>query len=223
MTKSAQATVGSSKLGFLMVQDIGDEGPKISETYNRMAALSKADILLFIHDDVVFLSECWDDKIIEAMEIGFNVVGVTGTKKYLGGTIFHSGREYATGKYAGYVDGKHVVRIMEHKDAIEPVRAVDGLFMAVSAEHFKHNRFDEQLNGLFFYDIDYCLRSNCAVADILVSHEKPPELKGKYPKDMKPSEYYEPYFLKKHGLSPGYPEGDQSCHSVLLSEYREVM
>lgn len=216
MCKSARATT-SGGLGFIFEDD--DGSPKLAESYNRMGARSKADILLFVHDDVIFIDQDWDKKLVEGFDLGFDVLGVSGSKNYEGGTVFQSGREHAAGKYSAIVDGKRVVRLMFNDDSIEPVKVLDGMFLATTREHFRDNRFDEKLGGLFFYDLDYCLRSRRATVDILVSHEKPNDLRGKYPDDMKPQEFYEPYFLEKHSLFANYPTGDQRVDTVLLTDY----
>lgn len=216
MQESARATA----TGPIMFTAAHDDGqPRLAESYNIIGITSMADILLFVHDDVIFLSKGWDEKVREAIDWGFNVVGVVGSKEYSGGMIFDSGRPYSAGRVCGIKDRKRTVRIFEHRAEIEPVKVVDGLFMAVSRDHFIKTQFDEKFDGLFFYDTDFCLRSNCAVVDILVSHEKPDHLRGVYPPDLRPITDYEPAFNKKHGFKGNEPIGDQSCEAVLLEDY----
>jgi len=181
-----------------------------------------ADILLFVHDDVVFLTEGWDAKVRDALALGFDVVGVVGSKEYNGGMVFDAGREHSTGRVCGLKDGKRVVRIFNHRAEIEPVKVVDGLLMATTREHFLKTQFDESFDGLFFYDTDFCLRSNCAVVDILVSHEKPDHLRGVYPPDLRPITDYAPKLNAKYGFPAVTPIGDQSCEAVSLADYLGV-
>ena len=211
MQESARATAS----GPIMFSAAHDDGsPRIAESYNLLGATSMCDILLFVHDDIVFLSKGWDDKIREAVSLGFNVVGVCGTQKYDGGMIFDSGRQYSAGKVVSVVDGKRVIRLFENRSEIEPVQAVDGMFMATSREHFIKTGFDMQFDGLFYYDVDFCLASKCCVVDILVAHEKPEHLRGSYPKGMLTMSSYEDAFNKKHGFNGNPPIGDQRCDSV---------
>lgn len=220
--RKMQASARATAKGPIMFTATMDDGqPKLAESYNILGATSMADILLFVHDDVVFLSEGWDDKVRDAIALGFNVVGVCGSKEYNGGMIFDAGTSASAGKVAGIVDGKRVVKLMAHRSEIEPVKVVDGLFMAVSRDHFCRTGFDESFDGLFFYDVDFCLASNCAVIDILVSHEKPDHLRGVYPADLKPMSDYEPLFNSKHGFGVA-PIGDQKCESMLLEDYLGV-
>lgn len=219
MQESARATAK----GPIMFTAAHDDGqPKIADSYNLLGITSMADILLFVHDDVIFMSEGWDEKVKDALALGFNVVGVVGSKEYNGGMVFDSGREHSTGRICGIKDGKRTVRLFEHRAEIEPVKVVDGLFMAVTREHFIKTLFDESFDGLFFYDTDFCLRSNCAVVDILVSHEKPDHLRGVYPSGMRPIFDYSPKLNRKYGFPDVNPVGDQSCEAMLLEDYLGV-
>ncbi len=207
---------------FSVIEDDGQ--PKLAESYNLLAATSIADIFLFVHDDVVFLSNGWDEKIKDAMDLGFNVVGAVGSKEYSGGMVFDAGYKHSAGKVVGIVDGQRKVKLMAHRTEIEPVKVIDGMFMAVDAAHFSRiGGFDWNFDGLFFYDLDLCLRSNCAVVDILVAHEKPEHLRGVYPADLRPMSDYETAFNAKHrfGLAS---IGDQRCESVAYEDYaRETL
>jgi len=212
MQESARAT---AKGPIMFTASFDDGSPKIADSYNLLGVCSMADILLFVHDDVVFLSKGWDDKVRDAIALGFDVVGVCGSQKYDGGMIFDSGRQYSAGKVVSWVDGKRVIRLMENRAEIEPVKVVDGLFMATTREHFVRTGFDMQFDGLFYYDVDFCLASNCCVADILVAHEKPEHLRGSYPDGMLPMSHYTPAFNAKHGFKADPPIGDQRCDSVI--------
>ena len=216
MQNSARETA-SDLVTFSAAHD--DGSPAIAESYNLLGVTSMADILLFVHDDIQFLSKGWDTKIREALDLGFNVVGVCGSQKYEGGMIFDSGKQYSVGKVVSVVDGKRVVRLMEHRSEIEPCAAVDGMFMATTREHFLKTGFDLDFNGLFYYDLDFCLRSKCAVVDILVAHEKPEHLRGVYPPGMKPMSDYADAFNKKHGFKSDPPIGNQRCDTMEYADY----
>ena len=218
-----QSSARAMATGPIMFTAAHDDGqPRVAESYNLLGAASMADILLFVHDDIVFLSKGWDEKIVEAMALGFNVVGAVGSKEYAGGMVFDAGYKHSAGKVVGLTDGKRTVKLMAHRTEIEPVMVIDGMFLAVSREHFLKTGFDWAFDGLWFYDLDLCLRSKCAVVDILVSHEKPDHLRGVYPKDMRPMSDYEPAFNKKHGFKGNAPIGEQRCDSMLLEDYLAV-
>lgn len=213
MLESAEKTY-ATEISFSRINDPGF--PDLARSYNVMGSKSKEDIILFVHDDVVFLEKGWDVKIIEALS-RYEVAGVCGAIDYKGGRIFDCGKDGWAGKIAGVVDGKEVVKVFKEVDGLVPADAVDGCFMAVKASHF--NKFDEQFDGIFFYDIDYCLRSKCCIVDLLISHNKPEKYYGKYPADIKLIGEYWDKFHSKHGLTPS-PIGNQVCKAMLLKEYQ---
>ena len=216
MMNSARSTAKCPVM-FSAAHDDGQ--PRLAESYNIIGSTSVADILVFAHDDIQFLSRGWDEKIKDALALGFNVVGAVGSKEYNGGMVFDAGYTHSAGKVVGIQDGKRVVKLMANRCEVEPVKVVDGMFMAVDRNHFSSQKgFDWQFDGLWFYDMDFCLRSKCAVVDILLAHEKPEHLRGVYPKDLKPMSDYEPAFKAKHGFKDA-PVGDQRCESMLLSDY----
>src|SRR5260221_8836571 len=181
-----------------------------------MGSKSKADILLFVHDDIVFLEYGWDVKLIEALS-KYEVAGVCGSVGYTGGKIFDSGK--LAGKIVGLIEGQEVVKVVGDVNGHVEVTALDGCFLAINSSHFNTHKFDEYFDGIFFYDIDYCLRSKCCVVDILVEHSKPPKYYGKYPSDLKPIENYWDKFHLKHGLTPS-PERNKVCKAMLLKDYQ---
>ena len=218
MQETARATA-KGPLMFTAAHDDGD--PKLAESYNLLGSCSMADILLFVHDDISFLSDGWDEKIEEAIGLGFNLVGVVGSKEYKGGMVFDSGREHSAGRLVCNIGDKRMVKIMENISEVEPVKVVDGMFMAMTRDHFlRSGGFDARFDGLFYYDMDMCLRSNCAVVNILVAHEKPSHLRGDYPKDIRTITDYEGLFNSKHGFPYNPPIGDQSCGSMSYNDYK---
>lgn len=191
--------------------------PNLAATYNRLGEKSEADILVFCHDDIEFIEDGWDARLIEAL-CDYDVAGVCGTVDYRGGRLFDAGNDKCIGKLGGIVDGKEAVRSFGKVDGVAPAMAVDGCFMAVRVSHFAKCKFDETFDELFFYDIDYCLRSKCCVVDILVSHNKPDKYRGIYPSEMKPIGHYWDRFHQKHELKP-QPPGDQTIKAFHLKEY----
>ena len=216
MMDSALSTFMVDAPGFKYEYDDGQ--PRIAKTYNRLGKSSKADILVFAHDDIEFLSPGWDSVIIEALSDGVDVVGVVGMEKYNGGKFMGSFPEGAVGKWVTLIDGKKNVKSLNPKSG--PVRVVDGMLMAMTREHFIKILFDEQFDGLFFYDLDFCLRSRCAVVDILVGHNKPEQYYGKYPSDMNPIGDYWDRFHDKHGLDKNTKSIPVPCVAVKAESYR---
>lgn len=186
-----------------------EQKPKCAETFNRLGKASSGDLLCFVQDDVEFLERNWDVHVEEIFaEFKPDILGVIGSTKYEGGKYFDSGCEYGVGMVAGNPG----VRILSPKARYTPCQVVDGMLMFVSKDYFAKEKFDEAFHGLFYYDIDYCLRSkHVGVTSLLVKHSKPPELYGRYPKDMEPVEVFTPEFEKKWGKATGVVKSQQCC------------
>lgn len=208
--------------GYNITTEDDDGQPKLAESYNRLAGDSKHDVLVFVHDDIEFLEKGWDAKIIEALQ-QYDVAGVVGALDYKGGRIFDGPKNNWVGKFSSTVDDVKAVKLFSSVSFPIGASVVDGMFMAVRGDHFKKVKFDEAFDGLFFYDLDYCLRSKVCVADVLLFHGKPEKYWGKYPADMKPIEAYWDKFHEKHGLDNNIKAGDQSCFATPLSNYMEQM
>lgn len=183
--------------------------PKCAETYNRLGKQSEGDILCFVEDDVEFIDKDWDYHVEEIFaEFKPDILGVIGSTKYEGGKYFDSGYQYGV----GMIMGNTGIRILAPKTRFTPAAVVDGMLMFVSRDYFEREKFNETFNGLFYYDIDYCLRSKkVGVTSLLVKHSKPPELYGVYPKDMEPVEVYTPEFEKRWGKGSGVVASQQCC------------
>lgn len=176
--------------------------PKLAGTYNRLAEKSEADILCFVHDDIEFLSDGWNDGIEELFdEYDADIIGVVGTSKYEGGRIFDAGNAYGMGHFCCEVKGVPYVKAMSKSFRYRTAKVIDGMIMFCRKSFWEKERFDETFDELFFYDTDFCLRGKVGVTcNIFVKHSKPKDLYGKYPDDLKPIGFYEPHFNAKHGF-----------------------
>ena len=208
-----------SEVSFLADPDNGQ--PRLAESYNRMVAQSPADIVVFAHDDAVFLTPGWDEKIRDLLSSpDINVVGVVGAKNYKGGTAFWGGYPDCVGKYVTQKEGLSRVKMFSGHTGIVPVNVVDSFFFAVRRQDAYRCPFDNVLDGLFFYDLDLMLRlGKVIVADILMGHYKPANLYGSYPEDMRPMSDYWGYFHLKHSLKPGKFSNEQRCAMASLQDY----
>ena len=215
MVKSAKQTA-LGQIGFLAEYDKVDI-PNLAQTYNCLGLESRADILVFCHDDVVYLTPGWDAEVRKALG-NYDIVGVVGATKYGGGGLFNLGHPYIVGKYLCHIAGKPFVKILSPHSS-GPVVAVDGFWMAVRRKHFEREKFDPQFDQLYFYDIDYCYRGRCGIVDILLGHYKPADLVGKYPIGMKNMQDYTDKLYKKHNIEVVRDPGDDTCLKVSLETF----
>lgn len=215
MVKSALRTACDS-VGILSEMD--EEGlPRLAQTYNRLGKSSKADILCFVHDDIEFLSDGWDNAVQELfVEYPVDLLGVVGTTEYAGGRLFDAGTQYGLGHYCCEKDGVSKVKFLSKSFRYKPAKVIDGMIMFVRKSFFDRESFDESFDELFFYDMDLCLRGRVGITtNVFVKHSKPQDLYGKYPANLKGIEAYTAAFNAKHGFSER-PIGNQVCGSAPL-------
>jgi GT2 family glycosyltransferase len=138
----------------------------LTEVYNKGLSESTNDIVIFMHDDLLFEGNSrWGQKIEQAFESSeYGILGKAGTTHFpksarwwedagaMCGRVYHQQLHPKTGKlvrwaseYSGHLGNN-----------IAPVVVVDGLFFAVHKQRIKH-QFDESIKGFHMYDIDFCL------------------------------------------------------------------
>lgn len=136
----------------------------ISQAYNEGATQAQYKYLCFIHEDVLFTSTNWGEKILQLFtadpELG--LIGLagslykpdyitgwtTGIQQWDRANVWHGLPEGGTARYYINPEGRNTDNVI----------TVDGVFMAVIQDVFKLVTFDENLEGFHFYDIEYSLR-----------------------------------------------------------------
>jgi predicted O-linked N-acetylglucosamine transferase (SPINDLY family) len=152
----------------------------LCEGYNRGAAQARGEILVFSHDDIEIVNEDFADRLLAHMS-EFDVVGVAGTSRLLGGAWDWAGAPHLHGQIihrppgqAGYVYLAWGLSRM----IIGGIEALDGVMIAARRQVWDKVRFDAAtFDGFHLYDVDFSYRCflerfRLAVAnDLLVIHE----------------------------------------------------
>lgn len=157
----------------------------ISRVYNYAAAKARFKFLLFVHEDVRFLSSDWDKIIIEKLsEPQCGVIGFAGSKvmRRVYSGWFQSTKWECVKLYQGLPNGTtelHAKGVTQQK-AFEEVVTLDGLAMFMRKDVWDIYPFDENnLTGFHCYDIDLSLSVAydgryrnyvCISPDVLVEH-----------------------------------------------------
>ncbi len=193
--------------------------PRLAETYNRLIQRTSAEIVGIAHDDIEFLEKGWDSVVRDVFaEYKPDILGVIGSTVYNGGGVFDSGSRNGVGMIAD-LNG---VRILSPRSRYAKAKVVDGCLFFINRKFFEKEPFDTKLDGLFYYDIDLCLRAKeVGVANILVRHSKTKDLYGKYPEGMKLRKDFEDYFESKHGMRQGKQE-DQACCLATMELFKKL-
>lgn len=159
----------------------------IFEAYNEGVRRSKGDILCFMHDDILYHTQNWGEKIQQHFKLNsIGIIGVVGSH-YMpkcpaswwssvsaSGQILQGSRE----------NNKYVLRnniMLDYKqrdqDSIDVV-VLDGVWFCIPKKIFDRIRFDDvYFSGFHCYDSDICYQilkldlSVKVVFDILIEHK----------------------------------------------------
>ena len=147
-----------------------------SEAYNKGASDAKYDILLFIHEDIKFITTNW---------------GALLTNHHLldrAGVIGLAGGKYVPSAPSGwFTDNENaLINIVQGNKSqskkkiqtfsgAQKAFALDGVFLSIKKQIFNQYKFDEHLKGYHGYDTEITLRIakkhlNYVVSDILIEH-----------------------------------------------------
>ncbi len=149
----------------------------LSELYNRGLRESKYDLVIFMHDDIVFNRANWGKALIKQFRYtDYGILGVAGTTD-----LVNDSRGIAEGWWA--IQNRNVGRV-KHKSAGKivdsffsnkynyPIQVVclDGVFFAVYKKRIL-KLFDERFKGFHYYDISFTFSNHLAGVKVGVTFE----------------------------------------------------
>jgi glycosyltransferase involved in cell wall biosynthesis len=151
----------------------------ICAAYNRGMLLAQGDLLLFVHEDVLFITPAWGLVLADAFRnpdvVGVGIAGSAILAK--DNSWFRAGQPHIHGHVIHPQDEwqDREVYFAPNEETAEVV-VLDGVFIAVRAEDARALRFDEERFPKFdLYDADFTLRlaqrgTLLAVPKILLKH-----------------------------------------------------
>ena len=166
-------TIGETPYEIIAINNPGLMG--ICKAYNQGAELSKFKYLIFCHEDIIFHTNSWGEKIIKHLQkpqIG--TIGIAGSS-YV--PKAPHGWHLPNNSYNFINIIQHEANIITHHKINSPIKAyaLDGVFLAISKEKFNKLKFNDDLTGFHGYDLDFTLRSalryeNYVINDVLLEH-----------------------------------------------------
>lgn len=158
LSQNIQLTIGNISYEIIQVWNPGMMS--LSEAYNKGAKEAQYDFLLFLHEDVEFLVPNWGYIILKYSKIeNAGVCGLAGSLKK-----FHLPTGFETGirKYRQiYVKHGREDEDKPHSNInFIKVKTLDGVFLAMSKKVWEILKFNEDIKGYHFYDLDISLRSS---------------------------------------------------------------
>ncbi|MBL3546877.1 glycosyltransferase [Chryseobacterium sp. KMC2] len=151
----------------------------ICKAYNLGAEKAKYDNLLFIHEDILFHTQGWGEKLIKHLsKENTGIIGVAGSSYVPSAPSSWTVSENYNFVHILQGDKSNTDSFLIHstKQNREEVFAVDGVFIAITKENYAQFKFNETvLKGFHGYDLDFSLRvskklQNYVIDDILIEH-----------------------------------------------------
>jgi hypothetical protein len=150
----------------LIIIDNTIENKSINAVYNDGAHQAKFEIILFVHEDVLFTTNDWGKKIIhhfqENTQLG--LIGIAGAKYksktnsgwFTGNSSFDCCNVLHIDKQGNQ---KRIFTTPNPGAVTERVVVIDGVFMCCLKSVWKEIKFNQTwLKGFHFYDLDFSLR-----------------------------------------------------------------
>lgn len=167
LLKNINKTIGNIDYEIVKISNPGLMG--ISSAYNEGANKANYKNLLFIHEDIEFLTIGWGNFLIESFKTeDLGIIGVAGgIRKFKLPTGHDQGidedRRLFVKHHRGENDKPNI-----YKD-LEPVKTLDGVFLAMSKSTWEKFRFNEEIKGFHFYDLDITLRTSEFLQNYVIS------------------------------------------------------
>lgn len=151
----------------------------IFSAYNQGLKKSTYPYVCFVHQDVLFSTFKWGEKLIN--HLSDNKVGIVGV----------AGGKIATKTPASWSTNGGRMNIVQHRDNQKPLLlkkpldftdtklpavVLDGVFLSMRKDLFETIKFDEKFSGFHGYDYDICIQAkvagytNYVIYDILLEH-----------------------------------------------------
>lgn len=171
-----QGTIGVKDVEIIPYLNKGEFS--LAELYNKeLLRESKYDIVLFVHDDVIFNQKNWGKVILKLFHnTDYGILGLAGTTDLVKdneGTVqaWSAMKNRMVGRIRHEVNGK-VINSFYSNRYDHPIQVVclDGVFMAVNKRRIREP-FDERFRGFHYYDIPFTLSNHLAGVKVGVTFE----------------------------------------------------
>lgn len=157
-----------------------NDAKSLAEGYNRGLARSRADIVIFSHDDIEILTPDFRQRLVAHLA-QFDLIGVAGTSRLINARWNTAGQPWVHGQALQPARSGQGYVVDIYGEATRPVQpdiqALDGMFFAARRSAATALRFDaEKFDHFHLYDMDFTYRAHLArmrigvANDILIYH-----------------------------------------------------
>lgn len=159
LRKNAEETIGTDFEWVIIDNSFGNYS--IFKAYNLGVERAQGNILCFMHDDILFLSNNWGEVVNNAFRMeDLGLLGVIGNHVVPACPASWWTACYEEGHVVQYYEyEKRYENIQYSKDNNSQVAIVDGLWFCIPHSLFHSIAFDEKtFSGFHCYDTDICLQ-----------------------------------------------------------------
>lgn len=178
-SKSVNETIGD-KIPYEIINIWNPKLMGICCAYNQGAQQAKYENLLFIHEDTIFITKDWGNKLLNLLsDKNIGVVGVAGSTYVPNVPAFWWGFHEECFCNLIQMDQKNnrleAIKLDEKYGKSKNVYSLDGVFLACRKNVYLEFPFNDKINGYHGYDIDFSLRvaskyTNIVTGEILIKH-----------------------------------------------------
>lgn len=162
--KNIDATIGVLWESIVIENAIFPKG--ITEVYNLGASKAQYDLLLFVHEDVLFQTQNWGEKLVDYFrkDNSLGLIGVAGSKyKSITPSGWFTGfREFDCCNITHSDNANGQVKIYYNPSPgshIQQVKVLDGVFLCTTKKVWEEFKFDNiLLKDFHLYDLDFSFR-----------------------------------------------------------------
>ncbi|MBK6435988.1 MAG: CRISPR-associated protein Cas5 [Rhodanobacteraceae bacterium] len=135
-----------------------NDARSLAEAYNRGAATTRSDWIIFCHDDIRFLRTDFAARVAHAMQL-FDVFGPAGAIRADGPAALWGGPESGRAQVSYPLpDGRIIATLSGIGPAHQSACLLDGLFIAARRTAWQQQPFDAQrFDAFHLYDMDFSL------------------------------------------------------------------
>lgn len=180
LIKNINETIGHD-FKYEVIQIWNPDLMGITEAYNKGAKKAQYDYFLFVHEDILFHTENWGQKLIEHLRDSHTgAVGIAGSS-YVPyapcGWYINNASKYNHIYYTqnSKKNKAKLINSFQEGEQKKKAFALDGVFLAARKDNYENVLFNENLRGFHGYDLDFSLRmakkyQNFVINNILIEH-----------------------------------------------------
>lgn len=179
LIKNINDTIGDDFL-YEVIQILNPNLMGITEAYNKGAKKAIYNHLLFVHEDILFHTSNWGQKLIQHFENpSIGIVGVAGSsyvpQSPCGWYINDSNYNHIHYIQNNKINNPTLIDTFSEGEIKKRTFALDGVFLAIKKYIYLDILFNENLKGFHGYDLDFSLRvaqshENYVINNILIEH-----------------------------------------------------